>query len=877
MSASTPIRVMAYSRSNPSPRYSALNVLYRQLHDEGEKTLGLAPEMTFPGRSLPPHAGRIKALIDTTGAKSILDYGSGKGMQYRQPLLVDGEKRFGSIREYWGVTSIRCYDPSYTPFSSLPEGQFDGVICTDVLEHCPEEDISWIVGEIFSFATRFVFLNIACYPAEKHLPNGENAHCTIRPPEWWSEMLDEAAARNPKLRWEALFDLIDDEGRGSRHIQRRLAGPGATHKEDVRALLLAGLRHHQEGQYADAAGFYEQALALDPRHPDGNRLLGTLCLQAGAFGPAEKHLRLAVELTPADAEANNNLGAVLLHQKRSHEALPFLRTAAALRPAYADALSNLGDALRQTGDTEGAHRTLNEALSVSPHHANALYNLGVLLSAVGDLGGAIAMLEAALASFPGHLAARRELANTRILACDYLAAERDCRTLLDANPLDHDVRAALVSILIASGRHDEAAVETKRILDQSPEHPQAAVCGAQILLHTGHGSDALAAFRELAARNPEEPRAALGVVEALLAEGAFEEALAQAEVAAMRFPNEGMALLDLGLTLEKSGRHEEACTAYRNGLVLLPQQPALHFNLGNQMLLLRRFEEGWQEYEWRTRLAAWGRCDSSLPLWDGGTIEGKTILLLAEQGIGDMIQFSRLAPLVAARGGRVILECQPELARLLESAEGCAQIVSKPAPADTPAEVCAPLLSLPRLLGLNENNIPAMLPTLAPPAELVVHWQARLADQPGFRVGIAWSGNRKHVDDANRSCPAELLTPLQGVAGAVFYSLQKGGETVPPGIRDFSSEWADFCDTAAFMASLDLVISVDTAAAHLAGALGLPVWTLLPFAPDWRWMLGREDSPWYPTMRLFRPRKPRAWRGLIGEVADALAERIRAA
>jgi hypothetical protein len=193
---------MPHSRSSPSPRYRELAALYARMHVEGEARLGIPPEKTFRGSSLPRHVGRIKRLIDTTGARTILDYGSGKGMQYRpHKVVVEGKHVADGIAEYWDVDEVRCYDPGYKPYSALPEDKFDGVVCTDVLEHLPEEDLGWILDEIVGFAEKFVYLNVACFPAKKTLPNGENAHVTVREPDWWAALVQKVVA-GIGVEWE---------------------------------------------------------------------------------------------------------------------------------------------------------------------------------------------------------------------------------------------------------------------------------------------------------------------------------------------------------------------------------------------------------------------------------------------------------------------------------------------------------------------------------------------------------------------------------------------------------------------------------------------------------------------------------------------------
>lgn len=215
---------MGFTRASPSPRYRNLVEMYRTMHFEGERFLNIPAEETFPGLSLPAQAGRVKRLVDATGAKNILDYGSGKGKQYDlRDIAGSGGERYESIQDFWDVDFIRCYDPSYTPFSRLPDGKFDGVVSTDVLEHCPEEDLPWILDEIFGFAGKFVFANVACYPAKKRLPTGENAHCTIKAPDWWRALILATAARYPGVQWEFWIQWREETPGGPQMYETRLS------------------------------------------------------------------------------------------------------------------------------------------------------------------------------------------------------------------------------------------------------------------------------------------------------------------------------------------------------------------------------------------------------------------------------------------------------------------------------------------------------------------------------------------------------------------------------------------------------------------------------------------------------------------------------
>jgi len=211
-----------YSRQSPSQRYLELNRMYTEMHREGDRVNGISADKTFSGISLLPVASQIRRVAEATGASRLLDYGCGKGTQYEAPFMAPDGTRYESVLKYWGVDAVHRYDPAYGPFSQLPTGKFDGVICTDVLEHCPEEDVAWIVDELFGFANMFAFANVACYPAHKVLPNGENAHCTIRPPDWWERLWADTAARHGGVDWEVWVSYMVDRGAGKKGVMQRI-------------------------------------------------------------------------------------------------------------------------------------------------------------------------------------------------------------------------------------------------------------------------------------------------------------------------------------------------------------------------------------------------------------------------------------------------------------------------------------------------------------------------------------------------------------------------------------------------------------------------------------------------------------------------------
>jgi hypothetical protein len=336
---------------------------------------------------------------------------------------------------------------------------------------------------------------------------------------------------------------------------------------------------------------------------------------------------------------------------------------------------------------------------------------------------------------------------------------------------------------------------------------------------------------------------------------------------------------------------EDALTSYGQAVCLKPDYADAHRNRALLWLLLGDFEQGWPEYEWRWRCQGITMPAFRQPLWDGSPLEGRTVLLHAEQGLGDTLQFIRYAPLVQQQGGKVLVKGQLPLLSVLARCPGIDHLVGQNSPLPD-FDVHAPLLSLPGLLRTTLATIPAQIPYLSADALLVEHWRTGLnslfpqgqAEESGkFRIGIAWQGNPQHKKDRQRSLPLTSFEPLARLPGVRLFSLQVGpGTEQLAEIRDrflvtdvggrFNQE--SFEDAAAVLKGLDLVLSVDSAIVHLAGALGRPTWTLLPFAADWRWLLGRDDSPWYPTMRLFRQKVPGDWDGVFERIVSLLSSSL---
>jgi tetratricopeptide (TPR) repeat protein len=339
-------------------------------------------------------------------------------------------------------------------------------------------------------------------------------------------------------------------------------------------------------------------------------------------------------------------------------------------------------------------------------------------------------------------------------------------------------------------------------------------------------------------------------------------------------------MLNLGYVLGEQGRSQEALRCYESILAAFPACAEARYNRAAHLLRAGDFRAGFTDYE--ARFVAMKSVDQrvySQPRWNGSLLQGRSILVYCEQGFGDALQFSRYVPLLAEQGARVILEVQRPLVSLLASIKGVERVVAK---SDTPpsTDFHIPLLSLPYIFGTTLETVPASVPYITPPETFVTAWRKQTGAEAGIlRVGLAWAGKERPYP--NRSCPPEYLAPLLAVNGTRFYSLQIGERDrlpLPPELAvqviDLTGGIENFADTAALIANLDLVITIDTAVAHLAGALGKPVWVLLPAVADWRWLDGRDDSPWYPGMRLFRQSRPNDWANVVGQAARALCERI---
>jgi tetratricopeptide (TPR) repeat protein len=568
----------------------------------------------------------------------------------------------------------------------------------------------------------------------------------------------------------------------------------------------------RSGRWPEGESICRQILAAEPNHSGALHLLGVSAGTNGRTDEAIELIRKAIKSNPNAAEYHTNLSKFLGDQSRYEEAIAAARRAIQLQPQLATAWNNLGEALRRSGQISESAAAFLQAAKCQPDSPELQRLAGVALLQTGRVEQAVECLRRFVQIAPAQLKA---------------VAWYDLGVGLMANM-----------------QFDEA----------------------------------IDAYRRCLAINPRHESAWNNLGNALRRIGRLDEA-ADALGESLRLkPDWGEAFCNLGAVHMAQGRIDSANDAFDKALRKSPLQPAIHYNHGVLLLLQGDFERGWREYEWR-----W-KCQEvkiptrfPVPPWRGEPLDGKTIMLHGEQGLGDSIQFIRYAPMVAARGGKIILCVQPEVCRLLKDVPGVERVASNPKELPACQSYCY-LMDLPLAFETRLDSIPNAIPYLTPDPQLCRRWAGKLDQGTDLKVGLAWAGRPTHVNNPWRTLDLSQLAPLSQVPGVTFYSLQKGAGSEqagagPTGMKliDLTAEIDDFADTAALASNLDLIITVDSAVAHLAGAFGKPVWILTPFAPDWRWMLKRQDSPWYPTARLFRQAARGDWATVVERIGKELS------
>jgi tetratricopeptide (TPR) repeat protein len=607
----------------------------------------------------------------------------------------------------------------------------------------------------------------------------------------------------------------------SRQQRRSSAGqsgkiPTSPQQPTAAAFFESALRLMRAGELAEAEASCRRALSIDADHADSLHLMGQLCQLDRQYDLAVEWFAQAIRKNPDVADHFFSLATVLQLQGRVDDAIRCCDRGLMLKPDSAGEWYRLGELLMRKERRDAARLSFDQALKADPRHLEAANSSALLYFHAGDYETAIARFDQSFGIKPDPGA---------------LHLKGICQLHLK--------------------RFDEALIHTGQALAQVPDHPEVIHNYGLVLHKLGRNEEAVVHFDR-----------------ALALKADFLEAL----------NHRGSALADLH-------RFDEALASFDRAVALKPDFADAHWNAALLRLLLGDFESGWAAREWGRRCRAVGFVERqfSQALWLGDApLAGKTILLHGDEGLGDTIQFARYAPLLAARGARVILEVDAALHPLFSAMDGVAHCAPRGGAEVHDFDLHCPLSSVPLACGTRPETIPAAPYLPAPPQALVDAWQARLGPRDGLRVGLVWSGNPTHGNDRNRSMSLCTLAPLLD-CGARFVSLQKEPRPADGvylrergGIVDLTAHLTDFVETAALISCLDLVITVDTSVAHLSGALFRPTWLMLPYTPDYRWLLDRPDSPWYPTVRLFRQDATRDYERVVERVRAELQALISA-
>jgi len=650
--------------------------------------------------------------------------------------------------------------------------------------------------------------------------------------------------------------------------------------------LNRAIASYQAGQPGEAEQICQKIIAKKSNFFDAHHVLGVIQAAQGKNEQALTSYNRALAVQPNHADTLSNRGNVLTALRRFDEALASYNRALAARPNHTGALNNRGVALQEMGRHGEALASFEQAIALQADYADALCNRGNSLHALGRHDEALASYDCALALRPALLQAHCNRGNTlrELRRYDEALASYDRALALHPNLVEAIANRGIT--LAELKRHGEAVDSFTRALALRPDDAELFNKRGVILDAAKRHAEALADYDRALALRPDYADTLYNRGNALHELKRFDEALACYDRLLPLRPDDGNTFTNRGKILKELDRYDEALACSARALELLPDNIIAHCNEASMRLLTGDFARGFAEYEWRWKKAdmAPARRDFPQPMWLGEDIAGKTILLHGEQGFGDAIHFCRYAPLVAARGARVILEVRKPLARLMASLAGPSAIVAS-GEALPAFELHCPLLSLPLAMGTRLDTIPARVPYLGVPVEKAAEWGARLESRLGAkarpRIGLAWSGSAHHELDRQRSIGLRHFARLLEI-DATFISLHKDVAADDARVLaerseiiHFGEALDDYTDTAALISQLDLVVSVDTSVVHLAGALAKPVWVLVTYVPDWRWLLEREDSPWYPTARLFRQSAAREWDSVITRVHDELGEFVR--
>ena len=621
-----------------------------------------------------------------------------------------------------------------------------------------------------------------------------------------------------------------------------------------------GLALSSIGKNQDAEKALRNSIEINPNYSDGWCNLGVIYKDAHQLEKAMDCFMEAIRLKPKFTEAFVNLANTLHELGKYDEAIEYCDEALLIQPKLFQAYNNKGNIFRSIGKLEEALQCYQEAIKIHPNYPEALNNCGLVLQDLKRTSEGIRFFEMAIQANPNYAIAYCNLAEAYRNLKNFPLALDFCNQAIQIAPLLASAYNTRGVVLYQLKQFEESLSSYHQAIELNPNYPEA-FCNAGVVLKAlKQYTKALEYYETAISLKPNYAIAICNQGVVLKELDRLEDALFCYNQAIELDPKFAEAFNNRGIVLKELGHNDQAFDSYQSAITLEPDRGTFHWNLSILYLLRGNFKKGFQEYEWRWKdeevSLISGKRDFKEPLWLGDhTLSGKTILLYTEQGLGDTIQFGRYVPLFAHLDCKVILEIQEPLMPLFEHLPGVHQLVARGSPLPAFDYQC-PLMSLPLAFGTTLETIPPIQPIIID-AEKITQWQSRLGLKRKPRVGLVWSGGTTHKDDRRRSI--QLKDYLSYCTDDFeYFSLQKEiretdtQDLQNSSIRHFENDLHDFADTAALISQLELVISVDTSVAHLAASLNKPTLILIPHAPDWRWMLDRDDSPWYPTVKLYR-------------------------
>jgi tetratricopeptide (TPR) repeat protein len=636
---------------------------------------------------------------------------------------------------------------------------------------------------------------------------------------------------------------------------------------------------HQSGKFPEAEAAYKQILAQQPNNADALHMLGLLYFQAGQPAPGVELITRALQLTPQNAAAYSNLGEIKRSLGQLDEAADLCRRALALNPALAAANANLAMILYQQRRFDEALPLALQSVKQAPMDAGGYGVTGLIMLEQNRLQEAVQYLNEAARRAPND--------PTRVSALGFCLERLEqfeqalsCyQRAVQLAPNHSRLLLNLGALFARMERYADSEEWILKALQAEPGLMMATEQLAAVKMSLRKFEESIELCRKSIAANPAGSDAYATLGEALMGLGRFDECIEEMKKATAIKPTFAIYQTHSN-ALVRDLRGEEGLATLEKALAIDPQNPILHFNKSIILLLLGRLEEAWPEYEWRWQhpRMGWRNRQLGKPKWDGSPLNGKRILLHAEQGMGDTIFFGRFITHVAERGGFPVVFAQTSMVELVKTIKGVGEVIGEGV--SLPQFDChMPLMSLPSVFGITVDNIPNKVPYISANPDKSAYWKGEMDRHAKgkLKVGLVWEGGPFQPENFLRSASLAAYAPLADVPGVAFFGLQKGaaeGQAKnPPAGMDFTDLAPfinDFSDTAAMLDSLDLLISIDTSVIHVAAALGKPIWMMLAYSPGHMWMYGRNDTPWYPNVRIWRQPKFKDWATPVAAIKEEL-------